>query len=228
MLGITYIRKLFNMSMEDLATKLNVSKQTISKWENNKIAISKERLQQLENSFDIPQEYFQKELNEIDRLIIQKMKMENEIVEIEYEDTVVDEETGEECTVTRTYLDGVDEFYLQHITYEIKENELYENIKRTLGNCFNNDEDSRDGGLNDAWNLLEDFQKFADIMNMENVNRNTIRKILKAIYLSYRKGFDSDIFVKKIIKAIKEEEEKGRKQAEEILELTKDIDKLFK
>lgn len=228
MIGLEYILNLYNMQHQELAEKLGIKKQNINLWIKKKQNISKKYLPILSEIFKVPEEMFQKELNDIDKLKIQKKKIESEMVEFEYEDTIIDDETGEEITITRTYLDNGEQFYLEHISYEIEEKELYAKIKGTLDRCFKDDEDSMDAGLYDAWTLLEDFEKFADIMNKENINKNTVRKILRAIKLAYGGGFDSDKFVKKIMEAIKEEEdekEKNRKAWEEIsdsLELLKD------
>lgn len=77
MFGLTYIRNLYNFSMDDLSKKLSVSKQTISKWENKKIPISEERLEQLSEVFKIPKEYFSKDLFSFDEANIQIIKLEN-------------------------------------------------------------------------------------------------------------------------------------------------------
>lgn len=218
-IGFEYICNLYTVKYTEIADELDISKQTINSWVSGRRKIPNKHLETLAKKFEISQEYFQKELDDIDKLKIQKIKIENEMVEIEYEDTAIDEQTGEEYTYTRTCLDSGEEFYLQHLTYEIKEKELYDKIKKTLSNCFNDNEDSMYGGLNDAWTLLEDFHKFIDIINDKKVNQNTIRKILRAIGLAYGKGFDSDRLVRKIVEAIKEEEVKTKKEMEEILEL---------
>ena len=78
MKGITFIRKLYNMSLQDVADKLNVSKQTINKWEKELRPISEKRLEELENLFDIPREYFEKDLDEENKIKIQELKIYNE------------------------------------------------------------------------------------------------------------------------------------------------------
>lgn len=78
MLGIKYLRMLNELSLQKVADKIGVSKQTASKWENGKVIPSK-RLQQLSELFDIQKEYLQKELNEIDKVEIQKIKVRNDV-----------------------------------------------------------------------------------------------------------------------------------------------------
>ncbi|QXE20023.1 YdaS family helix-turn-helix protein [Clostridium sp. 001] len=222
MIGLEYILALYNINHSKLAEELGIKRQNINQWIRGKNKIPKKYLPIVSKMFNIPEEIFQKELSDIDKLKIQKMKIENEMDETEYEDTIIDEKTGEEITITRTYLGSGEEFYLQNLSYEIQEKELYAKIKRTLDNCFNDDDDSMDGGLHDAWTLLEDFDKFADIMRNENINKNTIRKILLAIRLAYGKGFESDKFIRKVMEAIKEEEEKNKKYLKEVKDLWED------
>jgi len=80
MIGLIYIRKLYDMSMEDVAQKLGITKQTISKWEKQKIPISDKRLRQLSNLFNIPEKYFQGEISDLNKLYIQKIKLNNEMI----------------------------------------------------------------------------------------------------------------------------------------------------
>lgn len=52
---IRFLRKLNNLSMQQLADSINTTKQTISKWENGKVAnISDENLKALEDVFGEP------------------------------------------------------------------------------------------------------------------------------------------------------------------------------
>lgn len=78
--GLHYIRNLYNITLDDLGEKvLGVGKATVSKYESGKIPISKDKLKQLSEYFDINEEYFQKELTEADKVIIQKNKLRWEI-----------------------------------------------------------------------------------------------------------------------------------------------------
>lgn len=75
MKGLTYIREIFNMSMNDLAEKLGVTKQSISKWESGKVQVSEERLQQLEEFFKVPSNLFNKEeFTEEEILVIEEAR----------------------------------------------------------------------------------------------------------------------------------------------------------
>lgn len=88
MIGLEYILNLFNMQHIELAEKLGIKKQNINLWIKGKQKIPKKYLPVLEELFGIKQEYLIKELNEIEKLEIQKEKLKKDIHPIikEYEE----------------------------------------------------------------------------------------------------------------------------------------------
>ena len=88
MIGLEYILNLYNMQHIDLAEKLGIKKQNINLWIKGKQRIPKKYLPVLEELFGTKQEYFMRELNEIEKLEIQKDKLKkdlNPVIE-EYEE----------------------------------------------------------------------------------------------------------------------------------------------
>lgn len=79
MIGLEYILGLHNMQHIDLADKLGIRKQNINLWIKGKQNIPKKYLPILEELFGIKQEYFMKELDEIERLEIQKEKLKQDL-----------------------------------------------------------------------------------------------------------------------------------------------------
>ena len=79
MIGLEYILGLFNLQHVELAEKLGIRKQNINMWVKRKQNIPKKYLPILEEIFGIEREYFSKELNEIDRLEIQKEKLKRDL-----------------------------------------------------------------------------------------------------------------------------------------------------
>nr|WP_243429402.1 YdaS family helix-turn-helix protein [Clostridium botulinum] len=63
----------------ELAEKLGIKKQNINLWIKGKQKIPKKYLPVLEKLFKIKQEYFTKELNEIEKLEIQKEKLKEDL-----------------------------------------------------------------------------------------------------------------------------------------------------
>lgn len=88
LIGLEYILGLFNMQHIELAEKLGIKKQNINLWIKGKQNIPKKYLPVLEDIFGIEQEYFMKELNEIEKLEIQKEKLKKDIHPVikEYEE----------------------------------------------------------------------------------------------------------------------------------------------
>lgn len=83
-MGLLQIRQLYNLSLQELADKLQVSNQMVSMWERHKKPISKNKLKQLSELFNIPDYYFVEELDELDMLEVQSIKLKNA-----YKDTIV-------------------------------------------------------------------------------------------------------------------------------------------
>ena len=97
MIGLEYILSLYNMQHIELAEKLGIKKQNINLWIKGKQKISKKYLPVLEELFNINQEYFNKELTELDKLEIQKEKLKKDLKPVitdHYEKFLVGEEEG--------------------------------------------------------------------------------------------------------------------------------------
>lgn len=77
--GLEYILALYDMQHIQLAEYLGIKKQNINLWIKGKQNIAKKYLPILEELFGIKQEYFNKEIDEIDKLEIQKEKLKREL-----------------------------------------------------------------------------------------------------------------------------------------------------
>lgn len=79
MIGLEYILSLFNMQHIDLAEKLGIKKQNINLWIKRRQNIPKKYLPILSELFGIEEEYFIKELTEVEKLEIQKEKLKQDL-----------------------------------------------------------------------------------------------------------------------------------------------------
>jgi plasmid maintenance system antidote protein VapI len=79
LIGLEYILSLYNMQHVELAEKLGIKKQNINMWIKRKQKIPKKYLPILESIFELKQEYFTKELTEIEKLEIQKEKLKRDL-----------------------------------------------------------------------------------------------------------------------------------------------------
>ena len=80
MIGLEYILALYNINHSKLAEELGIKRQNINQWTSGKSKIPKKYIPILSEKFDnIPEEYFQKEIADIDKIKIQRIKLDNEI-----------------------------------------------------------------------------------------------------------------------------------------------------
>lgn len=79
MIGLSYILKIHDVSQKDIARILNIRKQNIGLWITDITRkIPEKHLPILSDIFNISPEYFQKELSDIDKLKLQKIKLISE------------------------------------------------------------------------------------------------------------------------------------------------------
>ncbi|WP_312045105.1 helix-turn-helix domain-containing protein [Anaerotignum sp.] len=84
MIGLEFVRKQNNLTMNELAKYLNVSKQTISKWIRMEKKIPQDRLRQLSEKLHVPMDYLNKELEEEDKVMISALLSENVLKNTKY------------------------------------------------------------------------------------------------------------------------------------------------
>lgn len=75
MIGLEYICKIHDIQFKDVAIELRISKQVVNGWIKERYLISEKHLPKLNNMFNVTEEYFQKELTEVDKLRLQKLKL---------------------------------------------------------------------------------------------------------------------------------------------------------
>lgn len=129
MIGLELILNLKKMSFKDLADRLGITKQNISMWISTERKIPKKYLQQLEEILNIPKEYYQKEIVEIDKLQIEKLVLEK--CDLEDDD----------------------------IYYKLREIELNINMYKIFNKFKNLFQDKNNGELEDIVDTLEVFFK---------------------------------------------------------------------
>jgi len=71
MIGLQYIVKVYNGTYKKLAEKLDIAPPTIMAWLSKKRPIPKTKLEALSALFKIEEEFFTKELNEVEKIQIQ-------------------------------------------------------------------------------------------------------------------------------------------------------------
>lgn len=79
MIGLQFILGLYNMQHVELAKQLGIKKQNINMWVKRRQNIPKKYLPVLQELFGIESSLFSKELNEIEKLEIQKEKLKQDL-----------------------------------------------------------------------------------------------------------------------------------------------------
>jgi chromosome partitioning protein len=77
-IGLEYICKIFDLSYKSLAEYLRITNQQVNDWVNGRRKIPENHLVLLERKFNIPASYFNIDLDEISKIRIQEIKLEND------------------------------------------------------------------------------------------------------------------------------------------------------
>lgn len=82
MIGIQYLCEIFGISYADLARRLGISRQTIAAWTSGRRKVSEKHYEKLKKIFKVNESWFNKQLTELDKLQIQKIKIENDKLQL--------------------------------------------------------------------------------------------------------------------------------------------------
>lgn len=245
---LDYTLKLFNMTQQELADLLGIKQQNIDLWiRDSNRKIPKKHLPKLAEVFKLPEDYFQKEeLTELDKLEIQRFKLDNEWIEEEYEDEIIDPITEEYETVKGVYEDSNQQEHYNLLEYKIDEAKTINRLKQTLAKQFDMAEKdlgddeicTMDTGVSDAYQLLYLYKTFINIIEKGGISRNTLKSVLESViayqtndlekYSNIDEKENDDVkFKAKMIEmignTIKKEEYRLREKAKQALELIKEF-----
>ena len=195
--GIEYVLKLYDMTQQELADKLEIKRQNIDSWIRGKRNIPKKHLPKLAEIFNIPEEYFQKELIDADIYRIQLYK---------FKSIYSEDETPLVCTET------MEEWETKIIDVL---NLSLEKILKTLG-----ENDSLDLKLSDSYSILNLNKMLLQVIEKGGVNIDTIMNVFKGIVayqenkleeyrnVDVKEKSDDDMFIENIGNIIKKEEDR--------------------
>jgi transcriptional regulator with XRE-family HTH domain len=169
MLGIEYVLNLYGIQHQELAEKLGIKKQNINLWIKGKQNVSKKYLPILAEMFGIDEEYFQKELAEIDKLIIQKEKLKKELkpVIVGYETKY--EKDKQDLVEVPVY--NVDK-EIKQVDLEIEKMKVSEGIKEIINKCATTDD-------------LDKFELFLRLLKSPNTNIKFVEYTIETLCHHY-------------------------------------------
>ena len=170
MIGLEYICNLHGVQYKDIAEMIGRSKQTVSTWISGAGKIPKKYVSVFSQRFKIPEMYFQKELSKNDEIEIQKMRLNNDLKDIQHKNDVIVTSIGKtKSTNSRDNgkrIINSCKFETDDVLFGIKEKQ------KIKSKCI--------PIKSDVSEVLELFQMFTDLLSDEKVNKDTLRKLLLA------------------------------------------------
>lgn len=136
MIGLEYILHLYDMPHMELAEKLGIKKQNINLWIKGRQNIPKKYLPVLSDMFHLDAAYFQKELTDLDKLQIQKEKLERELQPVKIKK--IEEFSIFEPNSLLMEKEIYDQPKLNELTAEIDQEMLAGKFKKLLANPLSN------------------------------------------------------------------------------------------
>ncbi|EOU1120030.1 MAG: helix-turn-helix transcriptional regulator [Clostridium perfringens] len=221
MIGLEYLLDINNMQSKQLAEMLGVGKATVSSWINQKRLISTKHYEKLKEIFKVPEEYFQKELTELDKLKLQQLKLETDTFEYTYTDTIWDDEKQQEIEVDCIGT-NIPYEYMEMLDLDIREKELFNNLNNLIAKRTNNSEDEWDY-IGRKADVLEIFETLVEIMDKEYIPDKRVKEVLDSIKIAKGNRLANSLFVKKLSVVIKEQMMRDKKTEEENIKVAKEL-----
>ena len=167
MIGIEYLCKLNDLNFVKLGEECGVTRQVVNSWVKGRSKVSEKHKEKLEKLFNVPFIYFNKELNDIDKIELQKMKIEREMKKVSYKYEIEND------------------LYLEFLDYQIKikklSNRIYDLIYsriKTVGNI---------NGFNEIFQESDDvydtFLSLLNIIKKDNIRSKTIKEVIEGLEL---------------------------------------------
>ena len=221
MIGLEYLLDINNMQSKQLAEMLGVGKATVSSWINQKRLISTKHYEKLKEIFKVPEEYFQKELTELDKLKLQQLKLETDTFEYTYTDTIWDNETKKEIEVEQVGT-NIPYEYMEMLDLDIREKELFNDLNNLIAKRTNNSENEWDY-IGRKADILEIFETLVEIMDKEYIPDRRVKEVLDSIKIAKGNRLANSLFVKKLSVVIKEQMMRDKKTEEENIKAAKEL-----
>lgn len=200
MIGLKFIRKLYGMTLDNVAELIGVSKQTVSKWERGLVSITSDNLKKLSSLFSLSPEYFFKELTKDDEIRIQQQKVRSELV---------------------MYPNQQEQGTFDLVECERREFEFFEsikdNFKKIEGETISKIKGKR-------FNMLNEYKRFERVMQDRRVDKLELRLIFTAVQIAYNNENIEEVendFVKNIAIAIRVNRKERMQQLKERREARK-------
>ncbi|MBM0064758.1 helix-turn-helix domain-containing protein [Alkalicoccobacillus gibsonii] len=177
MIGLEYIIKTFNKSFSQVSSELELSRQTMNSWLKGRRNISKKHLPKLSEMFNLPEEFFQKELTQSERLRVQQGFIQQED---EGEEVPIFNDEGKELNQTRTYYQN--EYMVRQLEQEIRSLERKEWIAKQVERLFKIESDEYNNSTEDL-KLNTDLKLLINTLEVLGKDRGNKQRFLLKLLL---------------------------------------------
>lgn len=195
-MGLEYILNLHNMQHIELAEILGIKKQNINMWVKGKQNIPKKYLPVLEELFQLDRNYFTKELNEVDKLEIQKEKLKKDLKPIvnKYE---MEYSISESNDMVKKPVYDKEEMNL--IERAIEKAKLVERFKNAL-------EITDENPFMDTYNIIVELAEKVPHETIFNKTIEALAHYYNIIPKEINKGFDQEDFEEELFEVFSNNE----------------------
>lgn len=221
MIGLEYLNEIYGLSATDLGKRINVSRQTVNDWLRERRIIPKKHYEKLKEIFKVPEDFFQKQVTELDKLQIQRIKLENDTFEYTYTDVIWDNEAKKEIEVEQVGT-NIPYEYMEMLDIDIREKGLFNDLNNLIAKRTNNSENEWDY-IGRKADILEIFETLVEIMDKEYIPDRRVKEVLDSIKIAKGNRLANSLFVKKLSVVIKEQMMRDKKTEEENIKAAKEL-----
>jgi predicted DNA-binding protein YlxM (UPF0122 family) len=192
--GTEYILNLFNNNPNQIADEFGIARQSVYAWIRKK-KIPKKRVKQLSDKFQIPEEYFNKELTKSEMMRIEIIKLNNE--DVAYEVPFTDDEGNEVGTTTHYE----NEWIIRHLGDEEDRMKKMESLLKKIEKTIYFEDPTAylknpycDNLNSDASKYSDNLEVFSSVVNVLSLYNNDQQNLLKLllVYLNLDNMRSSD------------------------------------
>ena len=179
MKGLEYIASLRGLSITDVGDRLGVARQNVHQWISGARKIPKKYLPLLKEVFELPEEIFDKELTEIDKLKIRSSEFSKEIEKSKYiiNEAIYDHKSKKWVSIEKPYYNESAIEAQRIIDAEIEALEIIGKIKDDIYDAESKARNSEDyiGHVSSATNSYKLLNK---VRADNKFNDNTVETVL--------------------------------------------------
>lgn len=185
MIGLEYIRTTFGDTTTTLSQKLGISNVNISQWENGKKPIPDKRLDELHAIYQIPKNYFSKELSKLEELKVKWIKAHKELEEsfVEIEEPIeFDSNMKPTKYATFNRCDENLSKHLREIQFKIEVETVIEEVREVVNNNLDKTIEDYNCRVDVMSANVDLVHKFVSLMKHNDIE--FLSCIIKAVELS--------------------------------------------